>query len=62
MLTRTTVIRLAVLTALVALAGDAVSAHGVSGKDAVFLQGLDGWGTARRCCWAYSAACVRIRF
>jgi HupE / UreJ protein len=42
MLTRTTMIRLAVLTALIALAGDAVSAHGVSGKDAVFLQGLDG--------------------
>ena len=32
----------AVLIALVALMGDGLAAHGVTGKDAVFLQGLDG--------------------
>jgi hypothetical protein len=35
-------IPVALVAALVAVSGDGLSAHGVSGKDAVFLQGLDG--------------------
>src|SRR6187397_1281232 len=34
--------RILLTTALVAMASAALSAHGVSGKDAVFLQGLEG--------------------
>jgi len=41
--TRVTILGPAALTvALMVMAGDTISAHGVSGKDAVFLQGLDG--------------------
>jgi hypothetical protein len=41
-MTRTTLTRIAIVAVLVGIAGPALSAHGVSGKDAVFLQGLDG--------------------
>jgi hypothetical protein len=41
-MTRTTLTRIAIVALLVGIAGPALSAHGVSGKDAVFLQGLDG--------------------
>jgi len=41
-MTRTTVIRIAIVALLVGAGGAQLSAHGVSGKDAVFLQGLDG--------------------
>ena len=41
-MTRTTLIRIAIISLLVGAAGAHLSAHGVSGKDAVFLQGLDG--------------------
>ena len=34
--------RLLLTIGLVAMASAALSAHGVSGKDAVFLQGLEG--------------------
>ena len=36
------VVRVLLTVGLVAMASTALSAHGVSGKDAVFLQGLDG--------------------
>jgi hypothetical protein len=39
---RNTLIRTAIIALLIAAAGVPLSAHGVSGKDAVFLQGLDG--------------------
>ena len=39
---RTTSVRIALAALLIATAGDHLFAHGVSGKDAVFLQGLDG--------------------
>jgi len=38
----TSATRTAITVALVAMASTALSAHGVSGKDAVFLQGLEG--------------------
>jgi hypothetical protein len=41
-MTRTTLIRTAIAALLVGAAVAPLSAHGVSGKDAVFLQGLDG--------------------
>jgi hypothetical protein len=41
-MTRTTLIRTAIVALLVGVAAAPLSAHGVSGKDAVFLQGLDG--------------------
>jgi hypothetical protein len=41
-MTRTTLIRTAIVALLVGAATVPLSAHGVSGKDAVFLQGLDG--------------------
>jgi HupE/UreJ protein len=41
-MTRSTLIRITIVALLVAIAGTQLSAHGVSGKDAVFLQGLDG--------------------
>jgi len=41
-MTRTTLIRTSIVALLVGAAGAQLSAHGVSGKDAVFLQGLDG--------------------
>jgi hypothetical protein len=41
-MTRTTLIRSAIVALLVGAAAAPLSAHGVSGKDAVFLQGLDG--------------------
>jgi HupE / UreJ protein len=39
---RNTLIRTAIIALLIAAAGVPLSAHGVSGKDAVFLQGLEG--------------------
>ena len=42
MLTRSKAIQLAVGATMLVAAGQVLSAHGVSGKDAVFLQGLDG--------------------
>ena len=39
---RNTLIRTAIVALLLAAAGVPLSAHGVSGKDAVFLQGLEG--------------------
>jgi HupE/UreJ protein len=39
---RSTSIRIALAALIIAAAGDQLLAHGVSGKDAVFLQGLDG--------------------
>jgi hypothetical protein len=41
-MTRTTLIQTAIVALLVGAATVPLSAHGVSGKDAVFLQGLDG--------------------
>jgi hypothetical protein len=41
-MTRTTLTRIAVVALLIGAAGAHLSAHGVSGKDAVFLQGLEG--------------------
>jgi hypothetical protein len=38
----TLLVRLAVLTTIVAVCSERLAAHGVSGKDAVFLQGLQG--------------------
>jgi hypothetical protein len=39
---RTALTRIAIVALFVGIAGATLSAHGVSGKDAVFLQGLDG--------------------
>jgi HupE/UreJ protein len=41
-MTRTTLIRISIIALLLGIAGAPLAAHGVSGKDAVFLQGLDG--------------------
>jgi len=41
-MTRTTLTRIAVVALLIGAADAHLSAHGVSGKDAVFLQGLEG--------------------
>ncbi|HEY7189921.1 MAG TPA: HupE/UreJ family protein [Vicinamibacterales bacterium] len=41
-MTRTTLIRTVIVALLVGAAAAPLSAHGVSGKDAVYLQGLDG--------------------
>jgi len=39
---RTTLIRITIAALIIVVGGDQLLAHGVSGKDAVFLQGLDG--------------------
>jgi len=39
---RTMLIRITIAALLIVVGGDQLLAHGVSGKDAVFLQGLDG--------------------
>jgi len=39
---RTILIRITIAALLIVVGGDQLLAHGVSGKDAVFLQGLDG--------------------
>jgi len=41
-MTRTSLIRLSIVALLIGIAVAPLAAHGVSGKDAVFLQGLDG--------------------